>query len=109
MATATPTSNAFQLERAAAERTAELHQNLQEIRSRVSAASSSSSLQRPSEPVLVAVSKYKPASDILACYEDGQRDFGENYVQELVDKAKQVRELTLLVLVGVQTGSIDKF
>lgn len=41
--------------------------------------------------MLVAVSKYKPSSDVLACYEDGQRDFGENYVQELVDKAQQVR------------------
>ena len=36
--------------------------------------------------VLVAVSKTKPAEDILALYAEGQRDFGENYVQELVDK-----------------------
>ena len=35
---------------------------------------------------LVAVSKTKPAEDIQALYELGQRDFGENYVQELVDK-----------------------
>ena len=35
---------------------------------------------------LVAVSKTKPIEDILALYELGQRDFGENYVQELVDK-----------------------
>jgi PLP dependent protein len=35
---------------------------------------------------LVAVSKTKPAEDILALYELGQRDFGENYVQELIDK-----------------------
>ena len=35
---------------------------------------------------LVAVSKIKPVEDILALYELGQRDFGENYVQELVDK-----------------------
>lgn len=35
---------------------------------------------------LVAVSKTKPAEDIRALYELGQRDFGENYVQELVDK-----------------------
>jgi PLP dependent protein len=35
---------------------------------------------------LVAVSKTKPAEDILELYELGQRDFGENYVQELVDK-----------------------
>jgi pyridoxal phosphate enzyme (YggS family) len=35
---------------------------------------------------LVAVSKLKPASDIEALYKLGQRDFGENYVQELVEK-----------------------
>src|SRR5690242_12449531 len=35
---------------------------------------------------LIAVSKTKPIEDILALYELGQRDFGENYVQELVDK-----------------------
>jgi PLP dependent protein len=35
---------------------------------------------------LVAVSKTKPADDIQALYDLGQRDFGENYVQELVDK-----------------------
>src|SRR4051812_5965355 len=36
---------------------------------------------------LVAVSKTKPAEDILALYELGQRDYGENYAQELADKA----------------------
>lgn len=35
---------------------------------------------------LVAVSKIKPVSDIQALYDLGQRDFGENYVQELVEK-----------------------
>ena len=40
--------------------------------------------------ILVAVSKTKPASDILELYSLGQRDFGENYVQELVDKAAQL-------------------
>jgi len=35
---------------------------------------------------LVAVSKTKSAEDILALYELGHRDFGENYVQELCDK-----------------------
>ena len=35
---------------------------------------------------LVAVSKLKPASDIEALYKLGQIDFGENYVQELVEK-----------------------
>jgi len=35
---------------------------------------------------LVAVSKTKPNEDIQALYDLGQRDFGENYVQELVEK-----------------------
>ncbi|OQP54673.1 YggS family pyridoxal phosphate enzyme [Niastella yeongjuensis] len=35
---------------------------------------------------LVAVSKTKPVSDILELYDLGQRDFGENYVQELAEK-----------------------
>lgn len=35
---------------------------------------------------LVAVSKTKPVTDIQQLYELGQRDFGENYVQELVEK-----------------------
>ncbi len=39
---------------------------------------------------LVAVSKTKPVEDILELYDLGQRDFGENYVQELVDKAGQL-------------------
>jgi pyridoxal phosphate enzyme (YggS family) len=39
-----------------------------------------------SNVTLVAVSKLKPASDIEALYNLGQLDFGENYVQELVEK-----------------------
>jgi len=35
---------------------------------------------------MVAVSKTKPVADIEALYALGQRAFGENYVQELVDK-----------------------
>ncbi len=35
---------------------------------------------------LVAVSKTKPAEEIMEMYGLGQRDFGENYVQEMVDK-----------------------
>lgn len=40
--------------------------------------------------VLVAVSKTKPIEDILELYDLGHRDFGENYVQELVDKAEKL-------------------
>lgn len=40
--------------------------------------------------ILVAVSKTKPVEDILELYHLGQRDFGENYVQELVEKYEQL-------------------
>lgn len=39
---------------------------------------------------LVAVSKTKPVEDILELYQLGHRDFGENYVQELTEKAAQL-------------------
>ncbi len=39
---------------------------------------------------LVAVSKTKPVSDLMEAYNAGQRVFGENYVQELVDKQRTI-------------------
>lgn len=42
----------------------------------------------PSTVKLVAVSKFKPVSDILEAYRAGQRAFGENRPQELAAKAK---------------------
>jgi pyridoxal phosphate enzyme (YggS family) len=47
----------------------------------------------PASVRLIAVSKTKPASLIREAYEAGQRDFGENYVQELVKKADELRDL----------------
>ncbi|MFC0774944.1 YggS family pyridoxal phosphate-dependent enzyme [Terrimonas alba] len=44
----------------------------------------------PKNITLVAVSKTKPVADIQEMYDLGQRDFGENYVQELVDKQSQL-------------------
>lgn len=40
----------------------------------------------PAGVTLVAVSKTKPAEDIQELYQLGQRDFGENYVQEITEK-----------------------
>lgn len=42
----------------------------------------------PKDVTLVAVSKTKPTSSILEAYEAGQRIFGENKVQEMVQKAQ---------------------
>jgi len=45
---------------------------------------------RLSKITLVAVSKTKPIEDILELYNLGHRDFGENYVQELSEKAEKL-------------------
>ncbi len=42
----------------------------------------------PKHVTLVAVSKTKSTSEIMEAYEAGQRHFGENYVQELMEKEK---------------------
>lgn len=39
---------------------------------------------------LIAVSKTKPVSEIMKAYDAGQRDFGENKVQEMVEKYEQL-------------------
>ncbi len=45
---------------------------------------------QPKNVTLVAVSKTKPVEDIKELYDLGQRDFGENYVQELTNKQAQL-------------------
>lgn len=46
--------------------------------------------QLPNQVTLVAVSKTKSVADIMEAYNAGQRIFGENYVQELVEKQEQL-------------------
>lgn len=54
---------------------------------------------------LVAVSKLKPSSDIQALYDHGVRHFGENYVQELVAKSKELpNDIKWHFIGGLQTG-----
>ena len=45
---------------------------------------------------LVAVSKTKPVEDIIAFHRAGLREFGENYVQEFVDKFEQLKDHGLI-------------
>ena len=56
---------------------------------------------------LVAVSKTKPVEDILELYNLGQKDFGENYVQELIDKAAQLpKEIRWHFIGHLQTNKV---
>ena len=45
---------------------------------------------------LLAVSKTKPASEVEEAYFTGQHDFGENYLQEALEKIQQLAHLPLL-------------
>lgn len=45
---------------------------------------------------LLAVSKTRPTKDIQQAYQAGQRDFGENYLQESLIKIEQLQELSII-------------
>ncbi|SMP50366.1 hypothetical protein SAMN06295888_106103 [Desulfonatronum zhilinae] len=47
--------------------------------------------RKPEEVRIVAVSKYQPAAAVATLAEAGQRDFGENYVQEALAKQREIR------------------
>lgn len=65
---------------------------LARVRDRIDAAARAAG-REPTEVKLVAVSKTKPAAMIREAYAAGQRDFGENYAQELEAKAKELADL----------------
>ncbi|XP_047512796.1 pyridoxal phosphate homeostasis protein [Pieris napi] len=88
---------------------------LKTVLSRIEIAVSKRSKDLPQiVPTLIAVSKIKPASLIIQAYEAGQRHFGENYVNELSEKANdpQILELCKDIkwhFIGhLQTNKINK-
>ena len=46
----------------------------------------------PDRVNIIAVSKKKSIEEIETLYAAGQRDFGENYIQELEEKAKELQQ-----------------
>jgi len=66
-----------------------LEDNLNQVRSTIDDAARAAG--RPPEAItLIAVSKTRPAADVLAALTAGQRHFGENYLQEAVAKITEV-------------------
>uniref|UniRef100_A0A0G4IB72 Pyridoxal phosphate homeostasis protein n=1 Tax=Chromera velia CCMP2878 TaxID=1169474 RepID=A0A0G4IB72_9ALVE len=63
-------------------------ENLKKVRTMVAEVASKHG--RKSPPEVLAVSKTKPAEMVKEVYEAGQRHFGENYVQEILEKAPQL-------------------
>ncbi|KAA8997788.1 YggS family pyridoxal phosphate-dependent enzyme [Affinibrenneria salicis] len=68
-----------------------IQQNLQDVRQRIAVAAQQCG-RDPQDVMLLAVSKTKPVSAVEAAIEAGQRAFGENYVQEGVDKICYLRD-----------------
>ncbi|NEX61441.1 YggS family pyridoxal phosphate-dependent enzyme [Noviherbaspirillum galbum] len=67
-----------------------ISQNLQAVRQRIDAAAASA-LRAPQSVSLLAVSKTFGADAVIAAAQAGQRAFGENYLQEALDKMAAVR------------------
>jgi pyridoxal phosphate enzyme (YggS family) len=69
-------------------------ENLAGVRGRIEAACQRAG-RDPASVKLVAVCKKKPASMVREAYEAGQKCFGENYAQELRDKAKELSDVDI--------------
>ena len=72
-----------------------IEKRLQAVKSRIAAACAAAG-RDPRDIVLVAVGKTFPAASLRAAHAAGQRDFGENQVQEALAKIEQLRDLDLV-------------
>jgi pyridoxal phosphate enzyme (YggS family) len=68
--------------------------NISEVRARIASAAKSAG-RDPKQVTLLAVSKTQSASLIRAAHSAGLSQFGENYVQEALEKMAELRELPI--------------
>jgi len=73
--------------------------NLARIKQRIRTAAEAAG-RDPDSVRLVAVSKTRPAADIITAFQAGQTVFGENYIQELVPKLAEVQETVEWHVIG---------
>jgi pyridoxal phosphate enzyme (YggS family) len=71
-----------------------MRKNLNRVREQIVKAASAYK-RKPDSILLLAVSKKKPATDIRQAWELGQRDFGENYLQEALQKVEELKDLDI--------------
>jgi pyridoxal phosphate enzyme (YggS family) len=67
-----------------------IQDNLKKVQERIH------ELDKNQQVTLIAVSKTKPASDIQQAIDVGQRHFGENYLQEALDKIDSLKNQDLI-------------
>ncbi len=77
-------------------------QNLQRVRARIAEAALRAG-RTPAEVMLVAVSKTFDVNSVRAAWEAGQRDFGENYVEEALPKMAALPEARWHMIGHVQS------
>lgn len=65
--------------------------NWQQVRGQLEQACSQAHISDMDKVKLLAVSKTKPAEMIATLAQEGQRDFGENYLQEAIEKIKALQ------------------
>ena len=71
-----------------------LAENLASVKARITKATSNSG-RNGKDICLIAVSKTRTAKDIRAAFELGQASFGENYLQEALEKQEQLTDLNI--------------
>ena len=71
-----------------------IEKNLSHIHARITEAATACN-RDPDSVLLLAVSKRKPADDIRSAYASGQRAFGENYLQEALQKIQELQDLDI--------------
>ena len=83
-------------------------ENIKNVRERVNAACLRAG-RDPKEVTLISVSKTKPVSMLMEAYEAGERDFGENKVQEITEKRPQIPEDARFHMIGhLQTNKVGQ-
>ncbi|MDO4278619.1 YggS family pyridoxal phosphate-dependent enzyme [Lachnoclostridium edouardi] len=76
-----------------------IRENIREVEKNIAAACKRAG-RNPEDVLLIAVSKTKPVSMILEAIDAGMTDFGENRVQEIVEKIPQVPSHTRFHMIG---------
>lgn len=85
-----------------------IKENLTEVKSRVEGACARSG-RNPKDVTLIAVSKTKPVSMLMDAYNAGCREFGENKVQEILDKVPQMPSDCHFHMIGhLQTNKVSQ-
>ena len=75
-------------------RSSEIASRLAEVRARIDEAAVRAG-RRPADIRLIAVSKTFPVEDVLSAYDAGQLDFGENRVQDALQKAHSTADTAI--------------